>query len=239
MHSILASRSKEFISGLTSPIRVLGLLLEHPGLLGLFILPMVITLIIVSSVIYGVLIGLWNTLQGLFQSVLGTASAWGSGILSVLAGALLIYFSAFCLGILIQLIASPFNDILAEKTEVACGETPPKTTLNRLFLVFLIDLRKTGLTLSFTVVLFLIGLIPGIGLISIPGLALVQAFTFLSYPLSRRAIGIRGSFSWIRENFFRTLGFGLITLVLFSIPVINLFALPLSVIAGTITFLKK
>jgi CysZ protein len=239
MHSTLASKSKEFVSGFTSPLRVLGLLLEHPGLLGLFILPMVITLIVVSTVIYGVLIGLWNALQGLFQSLLGTTSAFGSGILSALAGALLIYFSALSLGILIQLMSSPFNDILAEKTEVACGESPPKTTLKRLVFVFLIDLRKTGFTLSFTLILFLIGLIPGIGLISIPGLAMIQAFTFLSYPLSRREIGLGGSLHWIRKNFFRSLGFGLITLALFSIPVINLFALPISVIAGTLTYLKK
>ena len=239
MHSTLASRSREFLQGFTSPLRVLGLLLENPKLLGLFILPMAITLVVVSSVIYGVLIGLWSTFQSLFQGILGAYSNFGSGLLSVLAGALLLYFSALGLGLLIQLFASPFNDILAEKTEIACGESPPPTTLGRLIHVFLIDLRKTGFTLFLTLTLFVVGLIPVIGLLSIPGLALVQAFTFLSYPLSRRTVGLWGSISWIRSNFFRSLGFGLITLLLFSIPVINLFALPISVIAGTLVFLKK
>ncbi|MBU6154016.1 MAG: EI24 domain-containing protein [Bdellovibrionales bacterium] len=239
MRSTLASRSREFLQGFTSPLRVLGLLLENPGLLGLFILPMAITLIVVSSVIYGVLIGLWGAFQNLFQSILGSYSAIGTGVLSVIAGALLMYFSALSLGLLIQLFASPFNDILSEKTELACGENPPQTSLRRLIVVFLLDLRKTGFTLSLTLILFLLGLIPGFGLLSIPGLALVQAFTFLSYPLSRRTIGLRGSLGWIANNFYRSLGFGLITLALFSIPVINLFALPVSVIAGTLVYLKK
>ena len=234
-----ASRFKEFGDGFTSPLRVLGLLLEHPNLLVLFILPMILTLIFIASAIYAVLIGAWTASQTLFQSWFGSTFSIGSGILATLAGLLLAYFLLISLNLIIQLIASPFNDILAEGTEKALGESIPPFSISHLIRVFFLDLRKTLLNLGFTVIFLVIGLFPFMGIFSVLGLALVQTLSFVSYPQSRRNQGVLDSLRWIQMNPVRALGFGLASLLLFSIPVMNLFALPVSVMAGTLIYLKK
>ncbi len=236
---ISASRSKEFLSGFSSPFRVLGLLLEHPSLFLLFILPMALTLLVLSCVIFALIAGTWSASQALFHSILGHTFGIGSGIFSFIAGLAIVYSSMFIMNLLIQLLSSPFNDLLAERTEMALGEPPSKTGLMWAVFVFWIDLKKTALNLLLTIFFSLLGLIPGVGLMALPGLAMVQAFTFLSYPQNRRKDGIRASWAWIKENPYRSLGFGTASLLLFTIPVINLFALPISVIAGTITYLRK
>jgi len=239
MHLTSDSKFKEFTYGLTTPVRVLQVLLENPRLLGLFLLPMGITVLFIAITIYSLLIGLWSTSRDLLQHFLGSWTFLGSGVISFIGGVLFFYLLSLILNLLVQLVSSPFNDILAEKTEIACGQTPDPVTLRRLLQVAWIDLKKTGFSLTATLILLLIGLIPGLGIASLPGLALVQAFIFLSYPLSRRTLGLRASLGWIGGSFFRALGFGLITLVLFAIPVLNLFALPLSVMGGTLCYLKK
>lgn len=235
----LASRFEDFWSGFSSPFRSLELLLRDPGLFTLFILPMSITLTAISIAVYGVLIGVWSAAKALFLSWFGNAFAVGSGILAALAGLLLGWIAILVLNQLIQLLSSPFNDLLAERTEKALGEPVPPFSFGHLIAVFWIDLRKTVLVLFLTGSFLLIGLIPIFGILSVPGLAFVQALTFVSYPQSRRKHGIRESLRWIGANPERSLGFGLASLLLFSIPVLNLFALPLSVMAGTKTFLKK
>jgi CysZ protein len=240
MPSISDSRFKEFLAGLSAPIRVLALLLQHPRLLGLFILPMLITVLFLAVAIYGVLTGVWGLLKDLLAHWLSSGAAtWGAGALSALAVLLIAYFALCSLNILIQLAASPFNDLLAEQTERALGLRSSPESLLHLVQVFWIDLRKTLLALTFTAFLLLWGTLPFVGVLSFLGMAWVQAFTFLSYPQSRRRLGLQHSLAWILANPYRTLGFGIACLILTNTPVLNLFALPLCVMAGTMTYLKK
>jgi CysZ protein len=238
MLSISDSRFEEFVAGFTSPLRALRLLLQHPRLLGLFILPMLITIVSLSLAIYAILTGVWTLLQSALTGWLGaTGASWGAGALSLLTALLIGYFALSSLNVLIQLVASPFNDILAENTEKALGLASAEDGVLHLLSVFLIDIRKTALAL--TVGLLIWGTLPVLGLFSFIGMAFVQAFTFLSYPQSRRRMGLKHSLLWIIAHPGRSLGLGLASLILYSIPVLNLFALPVCVMAGTLTYLKK
>jgi CysZ protein len=240
MHSISDSRSREFLSGLASPLRVLALLLQQPRLLILFIVPMMITAVVLSLAIYGILTGVWGMLEGLLTHWLGASGAfWGAGALSALAGALIAYFGLCSLNVLLQLASSPFNDILAEQTEKALGLDTPKENLLHLIQVFWIDLRKAILILLLTAGLILWSTIPMAGILSVLGMAWLQAFSFLSYPQSRRKLGLLHSLAWTISNPYRTLGFGIACLVLSNTPVLNLFSLPICVMAGTLVFHKK
>ena len=235
----LASRFKEFFSGLSSPLRVLALLPENPGLFALFILPMLITAIVIAVGLYGVMIGVWSAAKTLFFSWFGHSFALGSGILATLAALLLGWVAILALNQLIQLLSSPFNDLLAERTERALGEPVPPFSFGHLLAVFWIDLRKTALGLALSGLFLVVGILPFLGIVSVLGLAFVQALTFISYPQSRRRHGIRDSVRWLLAHPERALGFGLASLIMFSVPVLNLFALPISVMAGTKTYLEK
>ncbi len=200
---------------------------------------MFLTVTAIAIAIYAVLIGAWSASQTLFHTWFGQSFAFGSGILATLAVLLLAYFFLITLNLLIQLISSPFNDLLAEGTEKALGETVPPFSFTHLIKVFFLDLRKTGLNFGLTIVFLGVGLFPFMGALSILGLAFVQTLSFVAYPQSRRNHGVAESLRWIQRNPFLSLGFGLASLLLFSVPVINLFALPVSVMAGTLVYLKK
>ena len=239
MPSNSASKSKEFAFGLTSPVRALALLLEHPDLLKLFLLPMATTLAFISVTIYALLAGLWKASQTWFYGMSATPGNWAPGILTALGGGLLLYLAFSSLNLLIQLVASPFNDLLSEKTEQALGEPRYETSLGTILKVFWLDLRKTLLAVSLYLALSILAFIPGLALLCIPGFAMIQAFGYLTYPQSRRKHGVRKSITWMFQNPFRSLGLGVACLVLFAIPVINLFALPLCVMAGTLVYHRK
>ena len=229
----------EFIDGLTTPARVVRLLLDRPHLLSLFVLPMAITLSVIALIIYALLAGVGAWIQPWIASFAGTYSGILGGFLAVVAGFVALWFSFQFIGILIAWISSPFNDRLALQTERACGEPDPEENWWILIQGLWLDFQKTLIALIAVAILTLFGLIPGIGLLAWLGMALVNCFVFLSYPLNRRQAGIRQGVLWILSHPARSLGFGISTTLLFSIPVLNLFALPLAVIGGTLTYLRK
>jgi len=147
------------------------------------------------------------------------------------------FFAISFLTFLMSFLASPFNDLLAEKTERVIGmQDVPHWSAGRFIRVFWIDLRKSIITL-FTALVFSLGmLVPVANIIFFIGLALLHTFTFITYPQSRREHGLFQSLIWIKENFFLSLGFGMSTLILFSIPIVDFFALPISVVGGTLLF---
>ena len=239
MPSNLDSKFSQFLVGFSAPVRALQLLLVRPKLLSLFALPMMITLTTVAVLIYALLIGAWSWSQAAFHSAMGAYAGILSGTLTMIIGIIVLFFSFQVLSLLIALVSSPFNDLLAEETERACGEREIKLGFPGLVRVFFLDLRKTILALTLLSVLTLFGFIPVIGMLSYLGLSLVSAFIYITYPLNRRKKGVGATLHWMRIHFFRSLGFGMATTLLFSIPVLNFFALPLSVIGGTLVYLKK
>ncbi len=239
MHSKLDSKFNQFARGFVTPIRALSLISGHPRLLLLSLLPVLVTFLIVIGFIYFAMASVWafaiQFLNGWFPE-----HAWiGGAVFVILSLAVLAYLAFHAFSILISLIASPFNDLLAEETERVKGIPVQNANFLTLVKVFLLDLRKTALSLTFIVFFSILGLVPFLGLLSIPGLALIQALTFVTYPQSRRRQGILESLSFIRNHVFSCLGFGLAVTLLFAIPIINLFALPVAVVGGTLLFLEN
>ena len=239
MPSNLDSRFKQFAYGFSTPARVLALSIEHPKLILLSLLPVIMTLIVISISIYSLLAGVWHYSSEYFMNGLSAYASGLSHLLVLIVGAILLYFIFHTLNLFTSLIASPFNDIWAEATEEATGAVRIKLGFFNLLRVFALDLRKTVLSVFALLGFALLSFVPLLGLFSLLGFSLIQTFTFVTYPQSRRQHGIRESISWISKNWAVSLGFGIVTLLLFGVPVINLFALPLSVIGGTLIFLKK
>ena len=239
MPSTLVSTFKLFVHGLMIPFRALGFIFDKPDLLTLSLAPILSAIILFSLMIYALMAGLWGFVH---SSVLAAVSAY-SGIIFFLALILILgalsFFVVSLLTFLMTLLSSPFNDVLAEKTELALAVTDvPHWSIGRFIRVFWIDFRKTIVTL-FTGLVFSLGmLVPVANIFFFLGLALLNTFTFITYPQSRREQGLLASAAWIRDHFFLSLGFGITTVVLFSIPVIDIFALPLSVVGGTLLFIE-
>ncbi len=235
--STLASKFNDLLKGAITPFLALKLIFNHSRLLSLSLAPIISAVIVFSLMIYALLAGLWTFAHSTFIAFINSYSGIFFVLAAILTLSALSFFAVSFLTFFVSLLASPFNDILAEKTELALGESDvPHWSVGRLFRIFWIDLRKSILTL-FTALIFSLGLlIPVANVLFFIGLALLNTFTFITYPQSRREHGLAKSLLWIGDHLFLSLGFGITTLLLFSIPVIDIFALPISVVGGTILF---
>ncbi len=112
----------------------------------------------------------------------------------------------------------------------------------RALVVGLGDLFWGGLTaLAVYSVLFVVGLVPGVGTIpaticSYIFAALLASHEFVGLPLTRRFVSYRGRWRAVRENLSVTLGFGATVLLLLVIPAAGFFVLPLASVGGTLLF---
>jgi len=226
----------DFTYGLTTPVRAVTVIFAHPKLIALSGLPILTTVVLLSFAIYAILAGFGSWAHTTFLN----HSASLSLIASIVFGLALVFFAINSLTFLSSLVASPFNDWLAESTEHSV-QVPnvPTQNLARFIRVFFVDLRKTVLSLALSVLFTLGGLIPVVGIAFLLGLSLLNTFTFVTYPQSRRMHGIRASWKWISQHLAMSLGFGIVTTLMFSIPVANLFALPISVVGGTLLYFRK
>lgn len=227
----------KFIQGICTPYHALKLIADRPRLLTLSLGPILSAILIFIISIYLLLSGLWTFVHSALLSAVSSYSGLIFILSAILALSAVAFFSVSLLTFLMSLLSSPFNDILAEQTEKTLGVPDvPHWSAGRFFRVFWMDLRKSILTL-FTSIVFSLGmLIPVANVVFFLGMALLHTFTFITYPQSRREHGLLQSLRWIRGNFFLSLGFGITTLLLFSVPIVNFFALPLSVVGGTLLF---
>jgi CysZ protein len=233
----LALKFNSFVRGFTTPVRALQAIFENPRLIFLSLFPILMTLVVAAICIYAILTGAFSLGTAWFQSIAGTYAGVASGIFAFIVGIFSFYLMFHTIGILLSLLSSPFNDWLSEETERSVGRKVTPLNFWILIRVFFLDLLKTAATLSFSVVLWIMALIPGLGLIAPLGFALITTLTFISYPQSRRNFGLIECFIWVKRNLAASLGFGLATMLMFGIPVVNVFALPLAVVGGTLLFI--
>lgn len=143
------------------------------------------------------------------------------------------------------LLSIPFCDPLANATEKALGIHPSfDKNFKPLsgFRIFWIDFKKSicvlllqVLTLVFCLIFFWI---PGIQILAFLVNSGLMAFQFLSYPQTRRGLGLRESFQALQENPILYLSFGIFISILYLIPYLSSFLTPIAVIAGTILYAK-
>lgn len=235
--STLDFKFSQLIRGFVTPFRALDFIFKHPKLLRLSIAPFLVAVILFILIVAGLLAGVWAFVHSALLAVVSDYS----GLLFILAAVLVLFslgmFASTFMAMIMSLASSPFNDVLAEKTEEASGmKDIPSWSAGRFIRVFWIDLRKTIITL-FSAIVFSLGmLIPVANIVFYVGLALLNTFTFITYPQSRREKGLMESLQWIRENFFLSLGFGITITLLFTIPIVDFFALPIAVVGGTLLY---
>lgn len=141
-------------------------------------------------------------------------------------------FSIVC-----SIIAIPLSDFLAEATEAY--STPPlrptgESGINYRLRVMSLDVAKTLFAFTLAVLGLLISWIPLVNFFSGILTCLMIAFQYLSFPQTRRRMGIQESFGFLFKNLSPCLGFGLAYGFLFAIPFVGCFVLPLAVVGGTL-----
>jgi uncharacterized protein involved in cysteine biosynthesis len=228
---------QNFFLGVTTPVHALRLILRNRSLMVLSLLPMLLTLVLYFFL-----------LQYLREVVAAALSSGIAGmglnpeagyavIVSVIAQILLFFVAAITFGFTANIVAVPFNDLLSERTErfVDRPLPPPQaSTLGVQLKHFAIDLGKTLVAAALSIAALLFSFIPVLNIVAFVVVTLLLAFQYVSFPQTRRGVGTRAGFAYLRTHFWACFGFGLAIGFLFAIPIVSILTLPLGVVGGTL-----
>ena len=208
--------------------------------------------IIMGIVIY-LLLGGW-----IYGEVLGAGTDWmesylgedlGGAIRYVLVSliSILMYFMvSWTFVLIVSLLAAPLNDIVSTRVENALGEhkrdannESSNKMIKRLFKIISNEIKKIIFIIILGFIAFALGFIPILSPISIVISCLLMAVNFIDYSWSRHQMSFSECFGHLKASFFVYSISGGLFMVLLSIPVVNLFALPVAVIYFTILFVKR
>ncbi len=218
--------------------RALRLLLGNPSLLGWALLPALVTLALSIAALWAAmsfgddLLGwVWPEPDGGWLHGLWVAGRW---LLSAASALLSLVITPW----LVMLIGLPLCEPLAERADALLGGPAPSAG----FWAGIADaaVSSTGIValgLAGAAALFVLGLIPGVGLLTAPLATFVWTPLFLAFDLydsslARRQVPFRRKLALTFGHPAHSLGLGLIGGFLVSVPIVNLIGLPLSVVAG-------
>lgn len=232
-----AARLRSLFAGAILPWEAAKLIFERPTLLLWASLPLLITLVLYYYVIGG--------LTGMAQALVsGWFVDWGfdpRGLvvwsLELMAGLALALVAAVTFAFTSSVVASPFNDLLAHRAEHYA--TPPlpaageATAAQQMRLIW-IDLFKAVAAGTVSFLALLVVWIPVVNLVSFASAFALISFQYLSYPQTRRGVGLRGGLLFLWRHVYACAGFGATISLLFAIPFLGSFALPIAVVGGTL-----
>ena len=232
-----------FSRGFFYPFRAGKFIKNHPALLRYIIIPFLINFVILSLAVY------WGL--SFFNSIVvhyipqGEAWYWVIlsyflWILAVLMTMILVFFGFTVTG---AIIASPFNDILSEKTEEILTGIPDKEPF--VFKVFLIDALQTVMDESKKIFIFVVLMLLLLPLNLIPGgtlpysiLSVLLTVFFLvveytGYVFYRKHLTFPDQRRFIFSQKILMFGFGTGIMGVLAIPFLQFLCIPLGVVGAT------
>jgi len=232
-----------FSLGFLYPFRAGKFIKDHPVLLKYIIVPFLINVTVLSAAVYWGL-SFFNSVvvhyipQG--ESWYWLVLSYFLWIVAVLMTMVLVFFGFTVTG---AIIASPFNDILSEKTEDILTEIPNEEPF--VFRIFLQDALQTIMDEAKKIIIFVIlmllllplNLIPG-GTLPYSVLSVLLTIFFLvveytGYIFTRKHLTFRDQRIFIFSRKFLMLGFGLGVMCVLAIPFLQFFCIPLGVVGAT------
>ena len=232
-----------FSRGFFYPFRAARFIKGHPLLLKYIIIPFLINVVVLSGAVY------WGL--SFFNSVavnyIPQGETWYWAILSyflltlaILITMVLVFFGFTVTG---AIIASPFNDILSEKTEEILTGIPNDEPF--VFNIFIKDAIHTVLDECKKVIIFVMVMILLLPLNLLPGGSLPYSFLtalltvfflvveYTGYVFYRKHQTFRDQRRFIFSHKFLLFGFGTGVMGILAIPFLQFFCIPLGVVGAT------
>jgi CysZ protein len=253
-----------FIAGGTYPLRALKLFLSKPALLSYMVFPLLLNILLGVGLYLGIFMPSWewiNSELGGFSTIMNqwvaTLPSWLSFLDEVGAGLGWIIRAVLSVGLflIIGLLFAQFGTLLGAPWYGKLSERIEQIQTNQLEVVevgFLQDvlralqfeLKKLVLLVTVGIACLLLNALPGLGsaIASIGGVTLAATLVcldFLDAPLERRRLKFGRKLGLIYSNMPATASFGLTSLFLVSIPLLNLLTVPLCVASGTLFFCDR
>lgn len=167
----------------------------------------------------------------------------------VVCGILFLIVYGYSFNMITNIIAAPFYGLLSAKAEaLLTGTPPPDEPLAKMIpRVVLREISKLWYFLSrgliVILIMFLVGLTPVINLIApLIGLAWSawsMSIQYADYAGDNNQLGFKPLRMCLWQKKFSCLGFGGFTMLMSVIPVLNIVAIPVAVVGGTLFWLRE
>jgi CysZ protein len=234
-----------FVKGASYPF--IGLRwLSRPRLRSFVIVPLLVNTLLFGAVLW------WGATEfgTLIDWMLGYLPTWMDWLRWLLwplfaAATLIVSFYTFTL--VANVIASPFNGLLAERVEdlAAPHQTrPPARPLwQEIALTPLVELKKLAYFILWAIPLLILFFIPLVNaaasLVWLAFTAWMLALQYADYPMSNHRIAFREQRQILAERRLLALGFGSASMLITIVPVLNFLAMPASVIGATLLWVEQ
>jgi CysZ protein len=158
-----------------------------------------------------------------------------------------LFVSFYTFTIVANLIASPFNGLLAERVEVMAKpdvlRSPQRPLWQEIALAPLTEFKKFAYFLLWAIPLLLLFFIPGINTLA-PFIwlafgAWLLALQYMDYPMGNHGILFREQRRHLGHQRMLVMGFGSAVMLLTLVPVVNFVAMPAAVIGATLMWVEK
>ncbi|OLP17392.1 hypothetical protein BST81_16475 [Leptolyngbya sp. 'hensonii'] len=236
--------------GSVYPFQAIALISRSPQFWGYIVIPILVNIVAGILLYTGLLI---PTLQGVDALILKlpTWATWLGLILRILLAGGLFLAIGFLLTQFGVILGAPWYGKLAEKIEHhRTGQLPPAEAQGLGSIAYdlgralLFELKKILLILGVGGLLLTLGFLPILGPLAVTlgslGLSVtIVCLDFFDASLERRRLSFRTKLGLIRQALPASAGFGLVCLGLVSLPLLNLFTIPLCVVGGTLFFCDR
>ncbi|RKF18069.1 sulfate transporter CysZ [Alginatibacterium sediminis] len=217
-------------------------LISQPGLRLFVVVPLVINVLLFGLSFFW----LYQQLGGWIDQALGMLPTWLQWLNMILwplaiISVLLVY--GFSFSMLANIIAAPFNGLLAEKTEQFLVSGDADSTgiwdmLKDVPRILMRELQKIGYWLPRAIGIFLVFLIPGVGQVVAAPLwfifgAWMMTIQYGDYPFDNHRVPFKTMRQQLAQHRLQNLSFGALVSICASLPIINLIIMPVSVCGAT------
>ena len=235
------SQFTQSLSGLGYLLKGLQLI-KHPKLRPFILIPLFINLVIFSGAFWFLFSHINDWIDG-YIAKLPTFLTWLTYILWPLLAFIILFSFSFVFSTFANLIAAPFNGLLAEKTEVlltgaAINNEGIHELMKDLPRVFRRELQKMCYILPRMLGCALLFLIPGFGQTITPLIwfvfsAWMIVLQYADYPFDNHKISFANMRSALGKHPAKSLVFGMFISFFNAIPIINFIIMPIAVCGAT------
>ena len=247
------------LNGAIYPLKALAIFIKNPRLIEYIAIPIAVNIIVAIALYSGLLYFGWQIVDGVqgdlslwLDRVIAELPSW-LGFLTYIISSLIVLVRFLLIVVLFiatgfvltqfgVLLGAPWYGQLSEQLErLRTGkvELIELSIVSDLSRAILYELKKLVLIALVGIPLLAINFVPGIGTLvsSIGSLTLttiIVCMDFLDSCLERRRLKFRQKLGVVFKSLPASGSFGLVCLGLISIPLVNLFTIPLCVASGTL-----
>ena len=227
----------KFITAFT---KTLKLLKQDKWLIVLSLIPTIIGISIFSVIGKWIYTDLKLQLESYLISIFGIECGFLSYIVAGFLTLLLFFLINWTFVLLISIISFPFNDAIASRVHRQLVNKQNNDELGfwesvkRMGPLFINELKKILFIVSLTVLALVLNFIPFLIPISLAMAALLVSIGFLDYDWSYRELSFKDCRKDLFGQWWTYMLGGFVFMGLLSLPIVNVFALPLGVIYFTI-----